>query len=221
MLTKARHNAEKSSIPNVTFVSSRITSMSLPSSSADVVISNCVINLVPDAEKPLVFQEIHRLLKPGGRLAVSDILLKKEIADEMKRDMALYVGCVAGASRKEEYERWMREAGFEDVVVADAGSDLNVYVTAEGGETAPASCCGEVENMEAEKGCCGTASLEKGSGCCVRKEDGGVVEDLKGNFRDVDLNELAGESCIFRSLRQETLLILLGSYKIFAVRAAK
>jgi arsenite methyltransferase len=77
MLPIARHNAEKASITNISFVSSKITQRALPSFSADGVISNCVINLVPDAEKSSVFTETHRLLKPGRRLDVLDILLKK------------------------------------------------------------------------------------------------------------------------------------------------
>jgi len=206
MLTKARHNAQKSNITNVTFVSSRITTIALPSASANVIISNCVINLVPDAEKALVFQEIYRLLKPGGRLAVSDILLKKEISAEMKSNIALYVGCVAGASRKEEYERWMGEAGFEEVIVMDAGSDLNVYVNADGGEMTAVSCCGMDEKIEAEKGCCGTAKVEQSSGRGGGGEDGGVVQDLKSNFKDVDLNGWAGKCLIFSSSSSTGLL---------------
>ncbi|ORY04563.1 ubiE/COQ5 methyltransferase, partial [Clohesyomyces aquaticus] len=130
MLQKARLNASKSNITNVTFLEGKISSLPLPSSSTDVIISNCVINLVPESEKPTVFREIFRVLKPGGRLAVSDILAKKRFTDEMRRDVALYVGCMAGASLKEEYEQWMREAGFGDVMVVDSGADLKIYMTA-------------------------------------------------------------------------------------------
>jgi arsenite methyltransferase len=104
MLAKAESNASRSQTNNVAFVKSRITSIDLPDSSADVVISNCVINLVPDKEKHLVFKEMHRLLRPGGRVAVSDILTRKPLTEEMKRNVALYVGCVAGASSKSEYD---------------------------------------------------------------------------------------------------------------------
>ena len=76
------------------------------------MISNCVINLVPEDEKQLVFREMFRLLKPGGRVAVSDILLKKELRADMKQDIGLYVGCISGASVVTAYERYLTEAGF-------------------------------------------------------------------------------------------------------------
>ncbi|KAF9872694.1 NOL1/NOP2/sun family protein [Colletotrichum karsti] len=140
MLAKA--NAIKSktpSSPHTAFVKGSITSVPLPSSSADCVISNCVINLVPAAEKQLAFLEMFRILKPGGRVAVSDILARRELTAEMRGDVALYVGCVAGASLVGEYEEFLGRAGFQDVVIVDSKSDLNVYYTAAGeGMT---SCC--------------------------------------------------------------------------------
>jgi arsenite methyltransferase len=191
MLAKARQNSSKSSITNVDFLFSRITDINLPSASTDVVISNCVINLVPHASKPAVFKEMHRLLKPGGRVAVSDILVKKPLTAQMQSDMALYVGCVAGASKKEEYELWLREAGFEDVLVVDAEADLNVYTqTSEDGEVVGSICCGPVKEEKEEK---------SGGGCCGPKKevDGGVTQDVKTNFKDVDLNEWAGKCSYF------------------------
>lgn len=113
MLARARLNAAKSSISNVQFVSSPITAIALPSVSADCIISNCVINLVPASEKHLVFSEMFRILKPGGRVAVSDVLARTEFSEEMRKNVALWVGCVSGASRVEEYERWLRKAGFQ------------------------------------------------------------------------------------------------------------
>jgi arsenite methyltransferase len=112
MLARAHSNAEKSAITNVKFVESIITNIDLPSNSADCVISNCVINLVPQADKPLVFQEIYRILKPGGRVAVSDILAKKSIPESLLDNMSLYVGCISGASQVEEYETFLNNAGF-------------------------------------------------------------------------------------------------------------
>jgi arsenite methyltransferase len=147
MLAKARVNASNSHINNVSFVMSRITATNLPDEAADVVISNCVVNLVPDEEKHLVFREMHRLLRPGGRLAVSDILTKKALPESMKQNVALYVGCVAGASSKEEYEKWLKGAGFENVAILDAGSDLNVYTKREA-----SGCCEVVE--EEKQVCC-------------------------------------------------------------------
>jgi ubiquinone/menaquinone biosynthesis C-methylase UbiE len=98
---------------NITFLKANITSIPLPSNTADCVISNCVINLVPEADKPAVFAEMYRILKPGGRVAVSDILAKKPLPEGLKRDMAMYVGCIAGASQVGEYEGWLRGVGFD------------------------------------------------------------------------------------------------------------
>lgn len=98
---------------NITFLKANITSIPLPPNTADCIISNCVINLVPAADKPAVFREMFRLLKPGGRVAVSDILARKPLPEQLRRDVALYVGCVAGASEVGEYEGWLGEVGFE------------------------------------------------------------------------------------------------------------
>ncbi|KAH0541633.1 hypothetical protein FGG08_003923 [Glutinoglossum americanum] len=113
MLELARKNMEKSKALNVSFVEASITSIPLPSAIADCITSNCVINLVPDIDKPMVFHEMFRLLKPGGRVAVSDIVAKCELPADIKRNMALYVGCIAGASNVGDYERYLKEAGFE------------------------------------------------------------------------------------------------------------
>jgi arsenite methyltransferase len=115
MLARARLNASKSDITNVSFVESPITDINLPSGSADCIISNCVINLVPATDKHLVFEEIFRLLKPGGRVAVSDILAKRDFPPDLQRDMALYVGCISGASLVIDYEKWLKEAGFNGI----------------------------------------------------------------------------------------------------------
>jgi ubiquinone/menaquinone biosynthesis C-methylase UbiE len=113
MLARARRNQEKSSeASNVSFVESKITSIPLQEGIADCIISNCVINLVPEDEKSEVFAEMARLLKPGGRVAVSDILARKPLSEGIKKSVALYVGCVAGASTQEDYTRWLEDAGF-------------------------------------------------------------------------------------------------------------
>lgn len=113
MLKKANELLEKSGATNVSFVESPITNIALPDETADCIISNCVINLVPESEKQLVFNECFRLLKPGGRFAISDILAKTELPSNIKQSMALYVGCIAGASQVADYERYLRAAGFE------------------------------------------------------------------------------------------------------------
>lgn len=113
MLQRAQKNAEKASLANIKFVLAPITATRLKSSSADCVISNCVINLLPMGDKVECFREIYRLLKPGGRLAITDILAKKPIPDELREDISLYVGCISGASLANNYEKWLKEAGFQ------------------------------------------------------------------------------------------------------------
>ncbi|KAK7699060.1 hypothetical protein SLS64_011974 [Diaporthe eres] len=150
MLARANEIKAKHNKTNVSFVDAHITDMSaIPSGTADCIISNCVINLVPEADKPLVFREMHRLLKPGGRIAVSDILAKKPLPERLRANMALYVGCVSGASLVGQYERYLAEAGFEagSVVIRDDGADLNVYLetnpdgTRTAGGTGGNLCC--------------------------------------------------------------------------------
>lgn len=113
MLELARRNAKNAGASNASFIEAFITSIPLPSSTVDCIISNCVINLVPEPEKYLVFHEMFRLLKPGGRAAISDILAKKELPLEIRQDLSLYVGCIAGASQVEDYQRYLKEAGFQ------------------------------------------------------------------------------------------------------------
>ena len=120
---------------NVEFYESRIDSIPLPDNTADVIVSNCVINLAPD--KQVVFKEMFRVLKPGGRVAVSDIALKQQLPPELGNDLMAYVGCIAGAISIDEYRAGLAGAGFKHVVIVDAGSDLNTYGQVEG----QAACC--------------------------------------------------------------------------------
>jgi arsenite methyltransferase len=117
MLQRANQNKEKAGAENVSFVESPITKIALPDETADCIISNCVVNLVPEQEKQIAFNEMFRLLKPGGRLAISDILVKRELPAEIRNSMTLYVGCIAGASQVEGYEKYLRCAGFTGKVV--------------------------------------------------------------------------------------------------------
>lgn len=112
MLERANKNKEAAKADSVSFIESRITDINLPDGVADCIISNCVVNLVPEAEKQLVFNEMFRLLKPGGRVAISDILARKQLSPEIRGDMALYVGCVAGASQISDYQQYFKNAGF-------------------------------------------------------------------------------------------------------------
>lgn len=112
MLARANENKTKVGADNIGFVESRITNIALESCIANCIISNCVVNLVPEEDKPLVFQEMFRLLKSGGRVAISDILAKQPMPNRMREDIALYCGCIAGASQVADYESYLREAGF-------------------------------------------------------------------------------------------------------------
>ena len=113
MLARAEKIKAKINARNVSFIESQLTKIDLPDETADCIISNCVINLIPTGEKQLAFHEMFRLLKPKGRVAISDILLKQDLPHALKSNMALYVGCVAGASRVEEYRQYLSEAGFK------------------------------------------------------------------------------------------------------------
>ena len=113
MLDLARRNAQKRNSTNVKFVKAAITSIPLESGIADSIISNCVVNLVPHSKKHLVFTEMFRLLRNGGRVAMSDLLARKDLPEEIRLDAAAYVGCIAGAAHVSEYEHWLLEAGFD------------------------------------------------------------------------------------------------------------
>jgi len=115
MIERARENARKEGIENVEFRLGEIEHLPVADASVDIVISNCVVNLSPD--KPQVFREAHRALKRGGRLMVSDIVLRGELPTEVRESMEHYVGCIAGASQIDDYLGAIRDAGFRDVTV--------------------------------------------------------------------------------------------------------
>jgi arsenite methyltransferase len=147
MLELSRRNAAGRT--NVEFHKATIDKMPLADSSVDCVISNCVINLAPD--KPAVFREIARVLKPGGRLAVSDIALKKPLPPEIGNDLMAYVGCVAGAILIEDYQAWLNAAGFDAINIIDSRVDLNAYSKVEG----QSGCCSPpINNDLAVVSCC-------------------------------------------------------------------
>jgi SAM-dependent methyltransferase len=135
MIERARESAPKGGYTNVEFYQSTIDQIPLPDASVDCVISNCVVNLAPD--KPAVFREIARVLKPGGRVAISDIALKHELPEAVAQSMAAYVGCIAGAILIEDYRAGLLTAGFQHVEIVDSGADLNAYAKVEN----QAGCC--------------------------------------------------------------------------------
>lgn len=200
MIDLARRNAAQGNggegYKNVEFHLATIDNLPLADNSVDCVISNCVINLATD--KNSVFREISRVLKPGGRLAVSDIALKQELPAELGDNLMAYVGCIAGAISIEDYKNGLLGAGFSGVEVIDAGSDLNAYA--------------KVENQSA---CCPPAMTQIGNGskslptvdaaCCAPETTSGTETELHS-----DLAEL---------LRHYNVNDYAASVKVFAVKA--
>jgi SAM-dependent methyltransferase len=115
MLAVARANQARAGVTNVEFLKGQIESIPLPDASVDVIISNCVINLSPD--KDAVLREAFRVLKPGGRFAVSDVVFRGEVPLDVRKNLELWVGCVAGALDESDYAARLRAAGFTDVEV--------------------------------------------------------------------------------------------------------
>jgi len=153
MLSKARHNAEKGKFTNVEFRLAEIEHLPIADNTADIIISNCVINLSP--HKELVFTDAFRVLKPGGRLAISDVVATAEMPEEMKNDPVLHAGCMAGASLIGELETMMADAGFEQIRIVPKdesrefirdwapGRGVEAYVVSAYIEAVkPGGCCG-------------------------------------------------------------------------------
>ncbi len=154
MVTKARRNAEKGRYSNVDFRLGEIEHLPIANNEADVIISNCVINLSPD--KPQVFKEAFRILKPGGRLAISDVVATAKLPEEMRNDVALIAGCIGNASLIEELVAMIEKAGFTNVRIEPKdetktfirdwapGSNATDYVVSaaiEGMKPASKTCC--------------------------------------------------------------------------------
>ena len=172
MIERARASAAAAGYTNVEFYLAHIDKLPLPDASVDCVISNCVLNLAPD--KPAVFREIARVLKPGGRLAVSDIALKGQLPEAVACSLAAYVGCIAGAIRMETYREELLKAGFAHVEIVDSGADLNAYA--------------KVEN---QSGCCGPA-MSPGGDCC-----GTMHSELSALLATHDVNSAAASVKVY------------------------
>ncbi|HQR09558.1 MAG TPA: arsenite methyltransferase [Gemmatales bacterium] len=159
MVERANSNASIQGYSNVEFHLSTIDNIPLPDNSVDCVISNCVINLAFD--KQAVFKEILRVLKPGGRVAVSDIALKKPLPSEIGKDLLAYVGCIAGAILIEEYVSGLTNAGFQSVQIIDTKKDLNAYSQVEG----QSACCAPPSNNNSltviDDGCCSPSTTSE------------------------------------------------------------
>jgi SAM-dependent methyltransferase len=178
MIERARANAAAGSYTNVEFHLANIDRLPLPDASADCVTSNCVLNLAPD--KPAVFREIFRVLKPGGRLAVSDIALKGDLPETIARSLAAYVGCIAGAIRIDDYRTGLLNAGFEFVEIVDSGADLNAYAKVEG-----------------QSGCC-SPGMESGSYACCHPDAAKTLHnDLAALLSSYDVNSAAASVKVY------------------------
>jgi arsenite methyltransferase len=206
MITRARAAAARGPggdgkpYGNVEFYLGEIDKLPLPDNSVDVIVSNCVINLATD--KSSVFREMFRVLRPGGRVAVSDIALLRPLPDAIRRDVMAYVGCIAGAVSFAEYDAGLRDAGFTDVAIIDAKSDLNAYGKVEG----QSACCSpSSEPAAAASSCCSpkqAVSLTVKSSSCGGSPTG---HDVKSNVHEhlaellerYDVNEYAASAKVF------------------------
>jgi arsenite methyltransferase len=203
MIDLARRNAGKRQAAgapaNVEFHLAMIDALPLADSSVDCVISNCVINLAPD--KRAVFREIARVLKPGGRLAVSDIALKQPLPAELGDDIMAYVGCIAGAIPIEDYRQGLVEAGFSNVEVLDSGADLNAYAKVEN----QAGCCSPAmtETSTPVAIVSSTSSSElplAGTACCTSQPasaDADLHEALADLLRRYNVNDYAASVKVY------------------------
>jgi SAM-dependent methyltransferase len=182
MIARARANAASGNYSNVEFFLSTIDRIPLPDASVDCVISNCVLNLAPD--KPAVFREIARVLKPGGRLAASDIALKTDLPAAIASSLAAYVGCIAGAIPIETYRNELLRAGFSNIAIVDSGADLNAYT--------------KVEN---QSGCCSPAmdtTSPTASSCCTPTPDATSLHtDLAALLSTYDVNAAAASVKVY------------------------
>lgn len=200
MVERARRNAEHGNngepFTNVEFHLATIDKLPLPDDSVDCVISNCVINLAPD--KTAVFREIARVLKPGGRMAVSDIALKKDLPGEVANNISAYTGCIAGAIPISDYKRGLLEAGFSQVEVVDSAADLNAYSKL---ENQSGCCSAPAESAATAKAaattaasCCAPATVAPVSSCCSTSE---LQEGLSELLSRYDVNDYAASVKVF------------------------
>ena len=187
MIERAQANAKSGGYTNVDFHLSTIDKIPLPDSSVDCVISNCVLNLAPD--KPAVFREIARVLKPGGRLAVSDIALKQELPEAIAKSVAAYVGCIAGAIRIDDYRSGLLAAGFEHVEIIDSGADLNAYAKIEN----QSGCCSPAMNTA---DAASLLQIVEGS-CCSAAAAPPPSNELKTLLSQYDVNAAAASVKVY------------------------
>lgn len=193
MLERARAGAGKVGATNVEFHQAQIDELPLSDQSVDCILSNCVINLAPD--KPKVFREMLRVLKPGGRISISDIALRQPLPTEIANSLQAYVGCIAGAMLVSEYERLLQEAGFNPVVVSETGADLNVY--AQAGSAGSAGCC----SSEPAVSCCNASN----NVAAASSKEVSVHDGLAQVLRDFDANAYAASVRVYATVRSHSV----------------
>jgi arsenite methyltransferase len=165
MLELARDNARKAGVSNVEFLKGEMESMPLPDGEIDVIISNCVVNLSPDKDR--VLSEAFRVLKPGGRFAVSDVVVRGEVPEQVRRSMELWVGCIAGAMQDSDYISKLARAGFDSIDIEPTRvysiEDARQFLSSEGMDVDAMAAQVEGKFMSAfiraakPTGCCGPA----------------------------------------------------------------
>jgi SAM-dependent methyltransferase len=171
MVSRARTNAQKLGLPNVQFRLGEIEHLPVPDESVDVIISNCVINLSP--EKSAVFREALRVLRPGGRLAVSDVVATAPLSPAERENLALYTGCIAGAATIGEVQSMLQEAGFTAVRVSPVDASRAVIEDWVSGDAVAAKVVSaSIEARKpggaaAAKGCCGGEAPATADACCA------------------------------------------------------
>ena len=175
MISLARANARKGNYDNVSFHLAEIEAMPIPSRSVDCVISNCVLNLCEDKDAALA--EVFRILKPGGRLAISDIALRKELPAHVAKEMSAWTGCIGGALTFEDNREKLLRAGFAEVAIQDSQVDLNAYRA--GGA---AACCGPSTD------CCGPSD---------EPQEANFHDQMSALLDTIDANEYAASVKIF------------------------
>ena len=185
MISLARANAAKGGYDNVRFYLAEIEAMPIPSNSVDCVISNCVLNLCEDKDAAL--REVFRILKPGGRLAISDIALKQALPPELAEQVAAWTGCIGGAINIADNRAKLFATGFSDVAIIDSEADLNAYK-----EAASAACCAPAPSQQApaSDGCCAAAGESMDQSAAFHDQVSGLLEAY-------DVNEYAASVKMF------------------------
>ncbi|KAH8822464.1 S-adenosyl-L-methionine-dependent methyltransferase [Flagelloscypha sp. PMI_526] len=208
MISRARSSAQRRGLlpPQVAFVEASLSEpLPIKSNSIDCVLSNCVLNLLPMSAKNTIFQEIWRVLKPGGRVVLDDIIAKQELPPKIKEDLAYYVGCIAGAITVEQYQALMQKAGFLDPLFVDNKADVNVYVTAADAESNVSGCCGVTEPEPKTSGCCATTNVNSNLSSSSADKN-----QISGTLPEEDLNQFVASYQVY-AMKPKTNTIEIGS----------